>query len=237
MSQDIKKKISLRDAYEFAEQKGFSEEVKEIKKMDVRWNKNYTSTVRRGFIVRLFQNKKILNEFIDTYWPDGKSSFGESHIRFVLRLADEFENYAADNIPEEEFLSSAEGRSFEFALESHLRDFLAKDLEHIEPGLKLYKSEQRNGIEYPVDGGRIDILAVDKNNNFVVIELKLSQGRNKVLGQILYYMGWVDANLSKSPCRGIVIANEISNELSTAVSRAPGVKLYIYKMSFSVEAV
>lgn len=237
MSQDVKKKISLREAYEFAETKGFIEEVQAIRKMDVKWNKNYTSTVRRGFIVRLLQSKNLLDEFIETYWVIGKSSFGESHIRFVLRLADEFENYMADNLPEEDSLSSEEESSFEFALESHLRDFLAKDLEHIEPGLKLYNSEHRNGIEYPVDGGRIDILAIDKNNNFVVIELKLSQGRNKVLGQLLYYMGWVDANLSRSPCRGIVIASEISKELLTAVSRAPGVKLYVYKMSFSVEAI
>jgi RecB family endonuclease NucS len=70
-----------------------------------------------------------------------------------------------------------------------------------------------------------------------VVELKLSRGRNKALGQLLYYMGWVDKNLGNSPCRGIIVANEITEDLITAVSRAPGVTLYRYRMNFTVEEV
>jgi endonuclease len=55
------------------------------------------------------------------------------------------------------------------------------------------------------------------------------------LGQLLYYMGWIDRHLGQGPCRGIVIASEISEELAIAVSRAPGVALYRYKMNFSLE--
>jgi hypothetical protein len=69
--------------------------------------------------------------------------------------------------------------------------------ERIETGLQLYASPERNGVEFPVEGGRMDLLAVDGNGKFVVIELKLSQGRNKTLGQLLYYMGWVDKNLAR----------------------------------------
>jgi RecB family endonuclease NucS len=78
------------------------------------------------------------------------------------------------------------GQGVEFALEAHLRDFLAKNLDRIEPGLRLYDSPERDGIEFPVDGGRIDLLAMDQNGKFVVVQLKLSQGRNKTLGQLLY---------------------------------------------------
>ncbi len=237
MSQESKNTISLREAYVFLLSKGLSSEVAEIREMEIEWDKSYTSSVRRGFIVRLLQNHNLLDEFIESYWEIGRSAFGEATIRRLLKLAQEFENYVNGQLPEEECLSVSEESSFEFALESHLRDFLVKDLEHIESGLRLYRSDERSGVEYPVEGGRIDILAVDKNENLVVIELKLSQGRNKVLGQLLYYMGWVDANLSNTPCRGIVIASEISKELVTAVSRAPGVKLFFYKMSFSVEAI
>ena len=90
-------------------------------------------------------------------------------------------------------------------------------------------------MEFPVDGGRIDILAVDRDGKYVAIELKLAQGRNRALGQLLYYMGWIDRNLGREPCRGIVIAGEISEELTIAVSRAPGVGLYRYRMNFSLE--
>ena len=71
----------------------------------------------------------------------------------------------------------------------------------------------------------------------MAIELKLSQGRNKALGQLLYYMGWVDKNLGRGACRGFIIANEIDEELSIAVSRVVGVSLAKYRMSFAIEPI
>jgi endonuclease len=93
------------------------------------------------------------------------------------------------------------------------------------------------GIEFPVDNGFIDLLAVDKNEEFVVFELKVSQGRNKALGQLLYYMGWIDQHLGAGACRGFIIANDIREELSIAVARAPGVSVAKYRMSFAIEPV
>jgi len=84
---------------------------------------------------------------------------------------------------------------------------------------------------------KILVLAIDRNEKFVVIELKLSQGRNKALGQQLYYMGWVDRHLCQGPCRGFIIASEISEELSVAVSRVTGVQLAEYHPSFAIEPV
>lgn len=234
---EIIKSIPLRDAYTYLSDKGFSEEVVEIKSMGIEWDRSYTSAVRKGYVIRLMIEKGILEEFIECYWPTGNTDIGKKRIRRVLTIAEDYEGYLSGSSAVEDDLISQEETSLEFALESHLRDFLAKDLERIEPGLKLYESGGRDGVEFPVDGGRIDILAVDKSDRFVVIELKLSQGRNKALGQILYYMGWVDANLSSIPSRGIVIASEISEELKIAVSRAPEVSLYRYKMNFSIDPV
>jgi endonuclease len=122
-----------------------------------------------------------------------------------------------------------------FALEAHLRDFLAKNPNLIESGLKIFRSEEYDGVEYPVDNGRIDLLAIDREDRFVVVELKLSQGRNKALGQLLYYMGWVDQHLGNGPCRGLIIGSEITDELAVAASRVPGVRLAKYRMNFSIE--
>src|SRR5262249_2401346 len=102
---------------------------------------------------------------------------------------------------------------------------------------RLHQQGGQKGIEFPVDDGRIDILAVDKDGRFVVFELKLARGRNKALGQILYYMGWVDKHLGNGPCRGIIVAKDITDDLILAVQRAPGVSLYRYKLSVSVEQV
>jgi RecB family endonuclease NucS len=126
-------------------------------------------------------------------------------------------------------------QALEFALEAHLRDFLARNLERIEPGLRLHVSPESSGIEFPVDGGRIDLLAVDRAGKYVVIELKLSQGRNKTLGQVLYYMGWIDQHLGNGPCRGLIIASAITEDLVIAVARVPGVSLAKYRMNFAIE--
>ncbi len=67
--------------------------------------------------------------------------------------------------------------------------------------------------------------------------MKLSQGRNKALGQLLYYMGWVDKTLGNGPCRGVIIASEIADDLVMAVARAPGVTLSRYRMNFAIEKV
>ncbi|MFZ4665357.1 MAG: endonuclease NucS domain-containing protein, partial [Prochlorotrichaceae cyanobacterium] len=86
------------------------------------------------------------------------------------------------------------GISTEFAYESDLRDYLAKNLQVIEPGLMLYEEEGITGVEFPVGGRFIDILAVDSNGDFVVIELKVSRGYDRVIGQLLRYMAWIQKN-------------------------------------------
>jgi len=78
----------------------------------------------------------------------------------------------------------------EFAHEKDLQRFLAKNLELIESGLQLYKDDeddQITGLEFPAGDRFIDILAADKSNNYVVIELKVSKGYDRVVGQLLRY--------------------------------------------------
>ena len=103
--------------------------------------------------------------------------------------------------------------------------------------MTVYTSNGRTGVEFPVESGFIDILALDKQGKFVVIELKVARGRNKTIGQILYYMGWVDKNLGNGSCRGMIIAKEISPDLILATERVPGVYLHRYKLSVSLEQV
>lgn len=165
---------------------------------------------------------------------------GETRRRRYLRIKAQYEEFLAGGGPPPGPTPEPDtepDESLEFALEAHLRDFLARNLERIEPGLRLYESGERKGIEFPVEGGRIDLLAIDRTGKYVVIELKLSRGRNKALGQLLYYMGWIDQHLGQGPCRGYIIASEITEELAIAVSRVPGVSLAKYRMSFAIEPV
>ena len=54
----------------------------------------------------------------------------------------------------------------QFAYEADLRNYLAKNLGLLEPGLALYEEEGIKGIEFPAGGRFIDILALDSKNIF-----------------------------------------------------------------------
>jgi len=127
----------------------------------------------------------------------------------------------------------------EFAYESDLRDYLAKNLTIIEPGLRLYQDEGISGVEFPVGGRFIDILAIDKQNNYIVIELKVSKGYDRVIGQLLRYMAWIEKNQAEptQKVRGIIIAREISGDLHLAASKIPDVELFEYDLSVSLRKV
>jgi hypothetical protein len=129
-----------------------------------------------------------------------------------------------------------------FALESHLRDYLAKNIQKsnlFESKLTLYISaDGRDGVEFQTDVGPIDILAVDESNNFVVLELKLGRGPDACLGQILRYMGWVKKHLAgEKEVKGIIIASEIPIKLKYAVTQVSNVKLMEYELNFSVKPI
>lgn len=131
--------------------------------------------------------------------------------------------------------------SSEFAYESHLRDYLKNNLDKIEPGLQLYRDEEDDtitGVEYDAGGRRIDLLAMDSKNNFVVIELKVSRGYERSIGQLLRYKAWVRNNLSEgNKVRGIIIAKNITNDLKMAASEAYDIELMEYDLIIDLRKV
>lgn len=129
--------------------------------------------------------------------------------------------------------------SSEFAYESDLRNYLAKNLSIINPGLTLYEREEVNGIEFPAGGRFIDILAVDSNGDLVVIELKVSRGYDRVVGQLMRYMAWIRQNQAEpgQKVRGIIVACEISDDLLLACSETPDVQLFEYELSLALKPI
>ncbi len=145
--------------------------------------------------------------------------------------SDENESYCIDT----EYQST----SSQFALESHLRDYLAQNLKHIQglpAQLELFTDESGiPGIEYRTGVGFIDILARDTDGAFYVLELKVSRGSDAVIGQVLRYIGWIRANLSKGhPVYGVVVTNGASEKLKYAASEVPGIFLMEYELNFSL---
>ncbi len=232
--------LSLTAAYPFGNAKGLEAEIAKIREMAIIWNSSYTSSVRRGHVIELFERSGIFEEFKQKHWPFANTPRGAKKRQWYLDIKGKYEEYLEEHPtdrPDEDPEEPPSFQSLQFALEAHLREFLAKNLGLLEKGLVLHRTADQQGVEFPVDGGRMDLLGVDQSGKFVVIELKLSQGRQKALGQLLYYMGWVDQNLGRGPCRGLIVANEITDELRMAISRVPGVSLGKYHMDFGVDLV
>ena len=126
-----------------------------------------------------------------------------------------------------------------FAAEAHLRDYLARNLQAIEPGLQLYSDEAgTTGVEYQTPVGFIDILAVDRDGGFVVIELKLSKGPDSVAGQVLRYKNWVAKHLAEGhKVRGIIVARHISERVLYSLLSDPDVSVREYEIEVRLRNV
>jgi predicted RNA-binding protein with PUA-like domain len=121
--------------------------------------------------------------------------------------------------------------------ETHLRQALARDLNQVEPGLVALFAERVE--EYPIPGGRIDLLCKDHQETPVVIELKRHHwDTDKAIGQIARYMGWVKRTLTEDgSVRGILLVleeGEPDPRLEDAAAAVPGLEVKRYSISFRI---
>lgn len=138
-----------------------------------------------------------------------------------------------------------EGESSEetaFALERQLQDFMVSNLRAIPVNgkrLRLHVDETSDGVEYPTSSNRrIDILARDEDDNFIVFELKRGQAPDSAIGQLLNYMGWVKLNLAKDKqVTGVIVARDISERMREAIVMTTNITLFEYQLRFELSAI
>jgi hypothetical protein len=104
--------------------------------------------------------------------------------------------------------------------ERELQEILIEDPAQIEQSLRLI------GSNYPAGRRFIDLLCLDRNQNLVVIELKVSRAYDRVVGQLLFYMAWIKKHRAEAnqTVRGIIVANKIIPDLILALSLVANVE-------------
>jgi hypothetical protein len=122
--------------------------------------------------------------------------------------------------------------------EADLGEYIVNNLDQIEEGLTIYSEEGLDGRQYNTDVGRVDILALDKNGNFVAIELKAGIAKYHAIGQILSYISWIRRNLAgKKEVKGIIIARDFDDKLKYATQELPNIALKKYNVRFEFQDV
>lgn len=150
-----------------------------------------------------------------------------------------------DTLPlEEKQTEDVEEGSFSAELESQLEDLIVSKWDSI-PEFKdleiLQEDGEYIGQQYDTrEVGRIDLLCRNKKTGaFVVVELKRGRESDKVVGQVLRYIGWVKEHLAKpgQDVYGIIITFEGDPDPKLKYALNPIsdlVKLKFYRISITI---
>ena len=119
-----------------------------------------------------------------------------------------------------------------FGLERDLQSALRANIEQLQDGLTIIDG----GKEKIVPSGRIDILASDKKKSRVVIELKAGTADRDAVGQIMSYIGDLQAE-NGGAVRGILVAGDFTARAVAASKAVPNVELRKYSFKFAFQKV
>lgn len=110
--------------------------------------------------------------------------------------------------------------------EKDLEDYLINNLDKIEEGLKYITRQLELGE------GRIDILALDKNDNYVIIELKIAIDKS-LIWQCMYYPDELKILYKTRKVRMITIAPEYPTYILNPLKKIKNIESYRYNISIS----
>lgn len=146
--------------------------------------------------------------------------YGENHNDFALTLEEKYERLIHPSLMD---------GSISKLSEEKLEEYLAGNLHQIEEGLTLV------GRQLPIDNGRLDILAKDKNGNYCIIELKVEDDTD-ICWQCLYYPIAVKERFHCNP-RMIVVAPELSSHILKPLKTLEGVEIYMFKAKMEFDRI
>lgn len=108
-----------------------------------------------------------------------------------------------------------------FILESGIEEAVKANLSQLD--LELAEEEIQQQCALDIGVGRTDLICRDKDDNYVVLELKAIHSSDNVVGQILRYMGYIRekwAENEKKDVKGIILIPSYDEQLRLAAKEA-----------------
>ena len=123
-----------------------------------------------------------------------------------------------------------------FSYERDLKTSMVSQISELFPEYKIY-GENNKGIEYLIEGKRIDILLENNNGGLLAVELKSGVANFNVFGQISMYLGLLMERFPNKNIAGCIVAGEIDKTLKNATKTNHLIELKTYKMKLELTNV
>lgn len=121
-----------------------------------------------------------------------------------------------------------------FSYEKDLKTSMIIQINELFPEHTIY-GDNNEGVEYLIEGKRIDILLEKKDGSLLAIELKSGVANYKVFGQLSMYLGLLMDKFPEKEIRGCIVAGEIDNTLQSATKTTELIDLKTYKMKLELQ--
>lgn len=183
-----------------------------------------------SFLYGYFDSKKDLEEAIRQRANNNEE---EENIEEVIREDDLTNQLECINIIKGEC---------RFSDEAALKQFFISNLLKINirgKRIRLYtESGGVTGIEYKIVTGRIDILCVDEDGNFIVFEFKRNKANDDALGQLIRYMVAVKHEMANGKkVIGVIVAKDPDEKLRYTIKHLDDIELLQYNVDFSLKTI
>lgn len=121
--------------------------------------------------------------------------------------------------------------TFNLSYERDLQSSMILQIDTLFPEHQIYGGESLEGVEFAINGQRIDILLEHKEKSeLLAIELKAGIGDFKVFGQIAMYLGLLEEKFPDRDCCGVIVCGQVDESLALACKMSDRVSLKQYEM-------
>lgn len=205
---------------------------------------NYSRAIKRieqhykettGENIYLFHTPiELAEKLLQKYSLNGEYSefgkYGNGTIRNALSALIRYRKISPNIEIDTDFQSEVEEFP-NFHYENDLQETILFQINELFPDYKIFGDNSEEGVKYRIEGKEIDILLESLDGeSLLIIELKASKANEKVFGQIAMYYGLIKKKYPAKNIRGLIIAQEIADELLYAGGLSEKISFMTYSL-------